>query len=786
MMLNRLPQFLFGSLRRRLFMGTFVLYAATLSLAAVSMYEFLQGVLRDRTETRAVALAENLAVSSRVWMLAKDLAGLGELVQNLESFPDVDYAMLLAPDGRVLAHCHDEMVGKFVSDPASQAMLGGQAQSQVVAATNTLIDAAAPIQADGRLIGWARVGFNLNYLQSLAYTLLAQILGLILFLAVLGGWVLWWLTAGLVRGLDRLMQGVKRLEAGDGLGAQIPTQGHDELAALGQAFNDMAHKLDEREHALKHSEERMRLALLGANDGLWDWDITTGRMFYSPRWKVMRGLPADEAGNSLLLWERTVHPDDLPEVHAALDAHLAGKRAQYEVEYRVLHRDGHVLWVLDRAQAIRDTSGKPYRMVGTSVDVTERKAVETELQGYRQHLEELVEERTRELSMAKEAAEAATMAKSVFLANMSHEIRTPLNAITGMAHLIRRGGLSTKQEEQLDKLENASEHLLNIINTILDLSKIEAGKFVLEERPVRVESIFGNVLSILSTEAEAKGLRLDSEIDGNLPALLGDATRLQQAVLNFASNAVKFTRRGGVSLRARLAEEDEQSAVLRFEVRDTGIGIQQETLDKLFSAFEQADNSMTRKYGGTGLGLVISKKIAQLMGGDAGASSTPGAGSSFWFTVRLKKGQMAGTAQVNTEPSMVESELRCDYAGRRVLLVEDEPVNREIAAMMLDDVALKTDVANNGFEAIELARRNEYDLILMDVQMPVMDGLEATRQIRGIPGRSEVPVIALTANAFAEDRQRCLDAGMNDFLAKPVVPEAIYLVLLKWLARPRS
>ncbi len=406
-------------------------------------------------------------------------------------------------------------------------------------------------------------------------------------------------------------------------------------------------------------------------------------------------------------------------------------------------------------------------------------AREQRLHEFHQHLEELVATRTRELSRAKDAAEAASRAKSSFLANMSHEIRTPLNAILGMSHLISRGSLDTLQRERLHKLDKASSHLLQTINDVLDISKIESGKLVLDSAPVHLPLIVANLTSMLQEKMDEKGLRFTLDLPAGLPPLQGDATRLQQALLNYLSNAVKFTQSGEVALQVEVLAQEAERCQLRFTVRDTGPGIAPENLARLFLPFEQADNSTTRRFGGTGLGLAIVRHIALAMGGDSGASSQLGAGSQFWFTCWLTIAHQ--TAVTAPAAAQQEARLRTLTAGRRVLLAEDEPINREIVCSLLDDVGLVVDTAENGAEALAAASRQHYDLILMDMQMPVMDGLTATRRILALPGYAQVPIIATTANAFVEDQHACLAAGMVEVLTKPLDVELLYASLCRWL-----
>ncbi|MBB5203421.1 hypothetical protein HNQ51_000714 [Inhella inkyongensis] len=448
--------------------------------------------------------------------------------------------------------------------------------------------------------------------------------------------------------------------------------------------------------------------------------------------------------------------------------------------------DGCTVWLRTSKAPLKSSDGDVIGVLGVYEDITEWKRVQTELETYRHHLESLVGERTQELRLAKQEAEAANVAKSAFLANMSHEIRTPLNGILGMARMIRRAGLTEQQAQRMSTLETASEHLLSIINAILELSKIEAGKFVLEEAPIRLEQTVANIASMLLPSLQVKQLDLRTEMAA-LPAnLLGDATRIQQALLNYAGNAVKFTETGSITLGAKVLEEDAESALICLDVRDTGIGIAPEVLPRLFGAFEQADNSMTRRFGGTGLGLAITQKMARLMGGDAGAESTLGVGSRFWFTVRLKKGRPISAGATADAPISAESILKRDHRGTRILLVEDDSISREVAQLVLDDAGLIADLAEDGQAAIRLAGENDYGAILMDIQMPHVNGLDAASLIRKMPRHRQTPILAMTANAFAEDRERCLAAGMDDFVAKPLIPEVLYATLLGWLARRRS
>lgn len=448
---------------------------------------------------------------------------------------------------------------------------------------------------------------------------------------------------------------------------------------------------------------------------------------------------------------------------------------------RSIRKDGSLIDCRWYNSSLRDNQGQVVGVISLVEDVTKRKLAQQELEHYRQHLERLVEARTAELAEAKLVAEAANTSKSSFLANMSHEIRTPLNAIMGMTHILRRGELTSVQVDRLGKINIAAEHLLSLINDILDLSKIEAGKVALDYVSFDIDELLGNIQSIVLDRVRAKGLVLQIEKDTSLKGLHGDLMRLQQALLNYVGNAIKFTDTGSITLRVIAQRDHDDSVLIRFEVQDTGIGIPQEAVDRLFSPFEQADKTTTRKYGGTGLGLAITKRIAELMGGSVGVSSTLGEGSTFWISICLPKWERRSESHPKPAGDGAEQLIQLRHRAKTVLLVDDEPSNLEIAKLYLEEAGLVIHCAKDGVEAVSKAQQTGYALVLMDMQMPNMDGIEATNIIRKMTGYGSVPIVAMTANAFVEDKTRCFNAGMNDYLAKPFLPSLLFGIVLKWL-----
>jgi PAS domain S-box-containing protein len=436
----------------------------------------------------------------------------------------------------------------------------------------------------------------------------------------------------------------------------------------------------------------------------------------------------------------------------------------YELQLR--RRNGSEFWAAISMRQLLDDAGQPVGALGIVQDISERRERD-------------------QLTRARAAAEAATSAKSDFLAKMSHELRTPMNAIIGFSDLALRSDSDARRLEHLGHIRSASRSLLHIINDILDLSKIEAGKLTLERRDFHLPAVLNQVTALLAQQAADKGLTLTVSRAAQVPlALVGDPLRLEQILVNLVGNAVKFTERGEIELSVELASATDRRARLRFMVRDTGIGLTSEEQSRLFSAFSQADAFSTRRHGGTGLGLAISKQLVEKMGGRIAVESRPGVGSVFLFTAEFGLGserEVRAPSPATTTLAAPPAPRTAVLRGARVLLVEDNPLNRQLAQEILQPTGLVLDTAENGPDAIAAVRQAAYNAVLMDVQMPGMDGLETTRRIRAMPGGATLPIVALTANAMERDRQDCLGAGMNDFLSKPVDADQLLVTLSHWV-----
>ncbi len=513
---------------------------------------------------------------------------------------------------------------------------------------------------------------------------------------------------------------------------------------------------------LREYEQRLKIALTNVGDNYWEHNFRTGKTYFSNPSNNLLGFEVDDATNAAALWWERIHPDDRAMLQHNDDNYKAGLINHHTSEYRMIHKDGTIRWVLDRAVVTElDDDKKPLRVIGTHIDITKQKTLEAEL------------------IKAKNAAEDSTRAKEMFLANMSHEIRTPMNAIMGMANQLNKTPLNADQQFYLSTIQSATDNLLIIINDILDLSKIEAGHLTLEKIGFEPRVVIDRAMQVMMHKAEEKGLVFtnsfyDSKVS---PVLIGDPYRLNQILLNFISNAIKFTEKGSVDIRCRVMMDEDTRQSVEVTISDTGVGMEQAFVRNLFKKFQQEDESVTRRFGGTGLGMSICKDLVELMEGTIAVSSEKGTGTSFSFAIPFKKGTEADL------PVKISGEVNTSIlAGKSVLIADDNEMNRLVASTILKHFGATIEEAQNGLEAIDLLRKLSVDIVLMDVQMPVMDGLRATKEIRSTL-KSLVPVIALTAFAVKGDSEKFIGAGMNDYLSKPFEENQLLTVVTKWLEK---
>ncbi len=669
----------------------------------------------------------------------------------------------------------------------------------------------------GVAIGWVEVGMTGQRIvadlrrQRLAYqaTVAAQLLISLLLVLLL-----------LHRRVNRPLQALSRfaddLARGDFQAPLAPT-GSDEIRVLAGHLAQMREALAAQFVAQQALLDRLRGVAEAVPGVLFqlhaDAQGTLQFDYISEAARSCFGLPPQALLGDVQAWWDVVHPEDRQPLRASLMASAQDGqpwRAEFRINPAGAAATAGPCWFLVHA-VVRRQDGGAATWHGIQSDISRQRQDAAELAAHRHHLEALVSARTQALAEATDAAQVADRSKTVFLRNMSHEMRTPLNAIIGMTALMQQQPADPPRQQQLATVAKAADHLLATINHVLDLARIEAGKLALVPEPFTADALLAELQALLVAEAQAKQLVLQLALAPGLAGqrLLADRRRIREALLNLAGNALKFTDQGHVRLQASLHGAAGGHASLRIEVQDSGIGIDAEAQGRLFRDFEQADGSITRRYGGSGLGLAISRRLVDLMGGSIGLRSQPGQGSTFWLQVPVQllpaggpptmPGTDAGTGtstSTSTSPGTPAGAdaaaasdpvaLLARFRGARVLLVEDDPVNQQVMVAMLQHAGLVVDVADDGAEALVLARRDRHDLVLMDMQMPVMDGLEATRQLRRGPPPLALPIIAVTANAFVDARQQCLDAGMDDHIAKPVQLFALCRTLAHWLEHARQ
>jgi PAS domain S-box-containing protein len=599
--------------------------------------------------------------------------------------------------------------------------------------------------------------------------------GILLFIVLLVLSLL--ITRSIVTPISKLTNAFVKLADGK-TGESIPNYYNDDeigdLTKSAQSFRqknieiaDLFNKSERLGQSLAMSEERFTLAIEGTQDGIWDWNITSNEVVFSKNWKSMLGYEESDVGTQLDDWKLRVHPDDVEPVIQKIEEHFRGESEIYEAQMRMLCKDKSYKFILARGRAVFNDQGEPIRMVGFHTDMSEKKVLEDNL------------------VKAKTEAENANHAKSDFLANMSHEIRTPLNGILGLTELLIKTPLNRQQSEYLDKSKRSSEALLHVINDILDYSKIEAGKLDLERIPFNIEEVLINIRDLFEYQTTQKGLELVIHSQfSDTTYLTGDSLRLTQVLTNLVGNALKFTEKGSIRVDVNLLKRQGMTVVVQFCVEDSGIGMSKDIQENLFQEFSQADSSITRKYGGTGLGLAISKELVSMMGGDLTLESEVGVGSIFSFICEFTIKELSS----KKSDTVIENSFESTQVlkNKKVLLVEDNEINQVVLSGILDEFQINIDIANNGEEAVSCAKKMQYDLILMDLQMPIMDGFEATKSIRTLSSYKKIPIFALSAAVMQQDKERTQDAGMDEHLAKPIDQVKLVSTMVNYLSTEKT
>ncbi len=524
-----------------------------------------------------------------------------------------------------------------------------------------------------------------------------------------------------------------------------------------------------RSSALKAAKKRLANVIEATQAGCWEWDLKSGSIWVNRHWREMLGLKGEEVQYSINQWKQLCHPVDLVKARDYVKAHLQGETQANEFEMRLRHKNGHWVWVAENSRVVeRDEHGRPAIMAGTHIDITERKAHE------------------RELEEKRLEAEAANIAKSQFLATMSHEIRTPMNGVLGMLDVVLKSSLTSEQRDHLDIARTSGRSLLRVLNDILDFSKLEAGAVNIECVPYSPRRVIDQVADLLRPRAEENALKLVIEKSEKIPELIyGDPTRLRQVLINLISNAIKFTESGSVEISAAFKDGCDLDRLL-ITVRDTGIGISEDTKLKLFNPFAQADSSTTRRFGGTGLGLTICKQLIELMDGEIGVESVEGKGSAFWIAIPICEREGCFAKGYAADDAETAIEFMRNAPSMRILAADDHPVNQQVLKLFLTAAGHEAIIVENGREALQALNGNIFDAIIMDIEMPVMDGVAATRAIRSRAGPDrDTPIIAVTANALEGDREKYLSAGMDDYVSKPFDIQNLQAVLSR-VANRRS
>ncbi len=765
------------SIRRQLAWSFSLASLVTMLGTGYLLISYQRDFLYAEGTKNAFDLARALSFSSVSWVLANDVAGLQEVLKSTTNITDIKFAVVLSPRGEVLASTKPEYIGQFFGDTISQRLLGLPPEPQTLLDGSNVIDVAVPIKAGNFLIGWMRVELTRDTSNKELRVIAIAGIGIAISLVFIISLTAVGLARRLAKGLDHLVSVAIDAEHGR-VFQREDVACSDEIGVLARHMYQMLDAIEAEKKAKSKSEERLRrLIMVEPIPILY---VTKGGTIQEFNYRFARvfGYTHDDIP-TLDNWQRLAYPDPdyrrwvLDKREAALQTSTQTGQDIQTTEYRVTCKNGDVR-VMEVAGVVLGDD-----LLEIFIDITERKQNEEELRRYKDHLEEEVQQRTADLVLARNAAEAANKAKSVFLANMSHELRTPLNAILGFSRMMHKDSLLTDDQRQnLDIINRSGGHLLTLINDVLEMAKIEAGRTQLENVPFDLGGMIRDLTEMLGIRAKEKGLLLLIDQSSAFPRyIIGDEARLRQVLINLVGNAVKFTAQGGVILR--LGTKENHISHLLIEVEDSGPGIDPKDQQRIFEPFEQLGEQGASK--GTGLGLTITRQFVRLMGGNINLQSTLGEGSVFTVDLPLKEAKEVD----NLMPQAIEKGevlgLEPGQPDYRILIVEDQLENQLLLSKLMANVGLQYRVAENGEKGVQLFQSWQPHLILMDRRMPVMDGQEATRIIRKLTGGEAVKIVAVTASVFVEQRDELLQTGMDDFVRKPYHFDEIYDCLAKQL-----
>ncbi|CAG1023117.1 two-component system, sensor histidine kinase and response regulator [Patescibacteria group bacterium] len=746
-----------------------------MTVTGYALFMFQKDFLYQHSIKNALDLSRTLAFSSASWVLTNDVVGLQEVLQGAAKTTDLKFAVVLSLRGEVLASTNTAYIGKFFNDELSLSLLNKPAEPQVLLVENNLVDVASPIRIGNQLLGWVRVELTRDTLNHNLKNLLLFGIGVALLLLFVIILISIWLARRLTTGLNQLVNLAN--EAEQGQTPQRSVERTDEIGVLADQLHQMLDAIEESKKARFANEIRLRTIFNTLHDLIWLKDTDGIYLACNPMFERFIGISEkDIIGQT----DYDFFDRELADFFREYD-HIATEKGLTNVneEWLTFADNGYHGLFETIKTPMYEASGKLIGVLGIARDITKRKQVEAELKQHHDHLEQLVEERTAALLIAKEQAEAANIAKSRFIATMSHELRTPLNAILGFSELMSQDdSVTPSQKDTLAIINRSGAHLLSMINAVLDISKIEAGRLELQLESCDLLKLLQDIGAMIKARAENKQLYFELAISPTISHYIEvDSGKLRQILINLLGNAVKFTKHGGIVLRANTQALADKKVMLNIDVIDSGIGISDTLQARLFKPFVQLTQDDNGK--GTGLGLAISKSLIELMGGKITLISREGEGSTFKIALPVTLTDDTDIVIEETLPPV--KSLAPHQPIWRLLVVDDNADNRLLLVTILTNIGLQVQEAENGLQAVELFEQWHPHLIWMDMRMPVMDGYQATAKIRQLPNGNTVKIVAITASAFREQHDDIINSGCDAIVHKPFQSADIFNLLHRLL-----